>query len=245
MFMLTLTAFLVGGATMLGGVLGTVIDYKNEKIDGAVLSFAAGIMLAASIAELIAPSLEDRSWGAFFVGLFSMVLGGAVISVLERFVSPLSKALSHGNDPQFDAALLFILAIALHNLPEGIVAGVGFGTGDRSKSLTLALGIALQNVPEGMIVVPPLLGAGVGRMKAMFVAILTGVVEVFGTFIGYYAVNISQTLLPFILCLTGGTMLYIICTDILTDANEKAGRKLSGYTFLAGCGLMFILGRVF
>lgn len=244
MVTVALTAFLVGGATMFGGVLGTVIKYKNEKIDGAVLSFAAGIMLAASIAELIVPSLEGSDWVSFLLCLIAMVLGGTVISILERFVTPLSKALSHGVDPQFNAALLFVLAIALHNLPEGIASGVGFGTGDHSKAFTLALGIAIQNIPEGMIVVPPLVGAGVSRIKAMFISILTGVVEVVGTFIGYFAANISETLLPFILCLTGGTMLYIICTDIMTEAHEKAGRKISGYAFLAGCGVMFILGRV-
>lgn len=244
-----LIAVLVGGATMLGGVIGYFVKYNNEKIDGAVFAFAAGVMLAATFAELILPETDAAGTAGFFLCLFGIMLGGALIHFLQKLLSLLQKnnpgwrLSSAASRPELKGALLFIAALAIHNLPEGIAAGVGLGTGDFSKALTVAAGIALQNVPEGMIVLPPLIHAGVSRKKALLVSVFTGVIEIVGTFLAYFAASLSETVLPYVLCFAGGTMLYIICTDVISDAEQMAGKEWTGYAVLVGCCVMLIMER--
>ena len=244
-----LIAVFVGGATILGGVIGYFVKYNNEKIDGAVFAFAAGVMLAATFAELILPETDAADAAGFFICLFCIVLGGALIHMLQKLLllmqkkNPGWRLASAASRPELKGALLFIAALAIHNLPEGIAAGVGLGTGDLSKALTVAAGIALQNVPEGMIVLPPLIHAGVSRRKALLVSVFTGLIEIVGTFLAYFASTLSKTILPFVLCFAGGTMLYIICTDVIDDAEQMAGKELTGYAVLAGCCVMLIMGR--
>lgn len=244
-----LIALYVGGATMLGGAMGYFIKYNNQKIDGAVFSFAAGVMLAACFAELILPETENADGFGLMLCILGIICGGGAIHLLQNLFlllqkrMPESRLAKSARRPGLQSALLFIVALALHNLPEGIAAGIGLGTGNIAKAFTVASGIALQNVPEGMIVLPPLVRAGVQRKKAMWISCFTGVVEMAGTFLGCFAVSLSEKALPFILCFAGGTMLYIICTDVMEDANRMAGKQLSGYALLAGCCVMLIMEK--
>ena len=244
-----LIALYVGGATMLGGVMGYYIKYNNKKIDGAVFSFAAGVMLAACFAELILPEAENTHGFGFVMCLFGILCGGAAIHMLQKLFlllqnrMPDSGLAKSARRPGLQSALLFIVALAIHNLPEGIAAGIGLGAGNIAKAFTVASGIALQNVPEGMIVLPPLVRAGVQRKKAMWISCFTGAVEMAGAFLGYFAASLSEKALPFILCFAGGTMLYIICTDVMEDANRMAGKQLSGYALLLGCCIMLIMEK--
>ena len=246
-----ITACFVGGATMLGGALGFFIKYQNVRADGAVFSFAAGVMLAASFAELILPPAHDADIPMFFVCMAAILLGGGLLHVMQKGLGALRRKrgtapsdADTGSPDRLTGAFLFIAAIAIHNLPEGAAAGVGVGTGDIGRAVTVAAGIALQNVPEGMIVIPPLVRAGVSRKKALLVSILTGVIEIAGTVAGYLAVSVSAAVLPVLLCLAGGTMLYIISTEVLEDATRTAGKRLTGYSFLLGCCAMLAMERL-
>ena len=138
-------------------------------------------------------------------------------------------------------AFLTVFAIALHNLPEGIAAGVGFGTGDVSAALFIAFGIALQNIPEGCVVVAPLISAGLSAGKAFGVAALTGLIEVIGTFFGYFAVNISTSVLPFALSFAGGAMLYVIFCEMMPDICCGKSQVKMLTAFLLGIAVMVAL----
>ena len=245
-------ALFVGGATMFGGVLGYFMKKNAPAADGTVFSFAAGVMLAASFAELILPVTNNAQPKALLLGLTGIVAGGTLLHVLQkpldRFTE--SRICRHnafeGTDRQkMTEALLFVAAITIHNLPEGLAAGIGTRADDFRKTLTVAAGIALQNVPEGMIVLTPLVTAGFSRKKALAVSLLTGVIEIAGTFLGYFAAAAAGNVLHFFLCLAGGCMLYIICTDVIEDANRMAGKTLSGYAFLLGCCGMLLMDRFF
>ena len=134
--------------------------------------------------------------------------------------------------------MLFVTAIAIHNLPEGIAAGVGFGAGDTSQALIIAGGIALQNIPEGMVIIGPMLSAGVKPGKTFILAMITGLVEVVGTLIGYFAVSIASIILPFALAFAGGTMLYVISDEMIPETHAHGSETGATYSLLVGFCLM-------
>ena len=134
--------------------------------------------------------------------------------------------------------LLFVTAIAIHNLPEGIAAGVGFGTGDTSGAVMLAAGIALQNIPEGMVIVAPMLASGISPRKTFLFASLTGFIEVVGTFIGFFAVSVAEAILPFALAFAGGTMLYVISDEMIPETHAHGSERGATYALLFGFCLM-------
>ena len=144
------------------------------------------------------------------------------------------------NNTNLNKVLLFVTAIAIHNLPEGIAAGVGFGSGDTSQALIIAGGIALQNIPEGMVIIGPMLAAGVTPRKTFICAMITGLVEVIGTLVGYFAVSIASAVLPFALAFAGGTMLYVISDEMIPETHAHGNEHGATYTLLAGFCVMLI-----
>jgi len=156
---------------------------------------------------------------------------------LHKLVGPDIE--SHHN-ASLNKVLLFVMAIAIHNLPEGIAAGVGFGSEDTSQALLIAGGIALQNIPEGMVIIGPMLASGVSAKRTMIAAALTGVVEVIGTLIGYFAVSISAAVLPFALAFAGGTMLYVISDEMIPETHAHGSERGATYALLVGFCVMLI-----
>ena len=124
--------------------------------------------------------------------------------------------------------------------PEGIAAGVGFGSGDVSQALIIAGGIALQNIPEGMVIISPMLAAGVTPKKTFIIASLTGVVEVIGTLIGYFAVTLSTAILPFALAFAGGTMLYVVSDEMIPETHAHGSERGATYSLLIGFCVMLV-----
>ena len=137
--------------------------------------------------------------------------------------------------------ILFVLAIGIHNLPEGIAAGVGFGSGNNTQALMIAGGIALQNIPEGMIIIGPMIAAGVSKKKAFVIAMITGLVEVVGTLIGYFAVSIASAVLPFALAFAGGTMLYVISDEMIFETHAHGSQRAATYALLFGFCVMLVM----
>ena len=136
---------------------------------------------------------------------------------------------------------MFVMAIAIHNLPEGIAAGVGFGTGDTAEALVIAAGIALQNIPEGMVIIAPMLAAGMSHGRTFVAALATGVVEVLGTLLGFFAVSISSAILPFALAFAGGTMLYVISDEMIPETHAHGSERGATYALLVGFCLMLAM----
>jgi ZIP family zinc transporter len=137
--------------------------------------------------------------------------------------------------------MLFVIAIAIHNLPEGIAAGVGFGSEDVSNAITVAIGIALQNIPEGMIIVSPLVMAGVPKWRVFLIASFTGIIEIVGTLIGYSAVSVSNAILPFALAFAGGTMLYVVSDEMIPETHSHGYERLATYSLIFGFVTMLIM----
>ena len=164
MELVLLTALGVGGATVFGALIGFIFKKISHRFSDIVLSFAAGVMLAAAVLGLIIPSLEYGGKFGILITVAGIFAGAVCLNIIDKLVPHLHKFVgdeteSH-NNANLSRVLLFVLAIAIHNLPEGIAAGVGFGSGDTTQALIIAGGIALQNIPEGMVIIAPMLAAG-------------------------------------------------------------------------------------
>ncbi len=248
MIIVILAALGVGGATMAGALAGFLLKRIPSRFNNLILGFAAGVMLSAAAFGLIQPALEGGGLLRAFVVTAGILTGAFFLTVLNRFVPCLERFAcgesAAERSPSLDSVLTFVLAIAVHNLPEGIAAGVSFGTGNTADALAVVWGIALQNIPEGMVIIAPLLAAGTSRGKTLAIALFTGAVEVFGTFLGYFAVAVAQEALPFALALAGGTMLHVISDEMIPEIHSQGGDKTPTYALLAGFCSMILISSV-
>ena len=246
MTMVWITALGVGGATMIGALLGLIFKKLTHRFSDIVLSFAAGIMLAAAVLGLILPSIEYGGGKSGLLITVAGILAGAVcLNMMDRFVPHLHKLAgvdteNHPDSGQVSRVLLFVLAIAIHNLPEGVAAGVGFGSGNTAQALLIAGGIALQNIPEGMVIIGPMLASGISKGRTVALALATGLVEVIGTLVGYFAVSLSAAMLPFALAFAGGTMLYVISDEMIPETHAHGSQRGATYSLLLGFSVMLV-----
>ena len=240
-----MTALGVGGATVIGALLGFIFKNTSHKQNDIILSFAAGVMLAAAVVGLIIPSLERGGKFSIIITVLGILSGAVCLNLADKLVPHLHKI--SGTDTEkhpernerLGRVMLFVMAIAIHNLPEGIAAGVSFGTGNVAHALTVAGGIALQNIPEGMVIIAPMISAGVSKKRTFIIALATGAVEVVGTFIGYFASG-SAVFLPFALAFAGGTMLYVISDEMIPETHSHGVERESTYSLLIGFCLMLV-----
>ena len=242
MELVLLTAAGVGGATVIGAAVGFVFKKISHRFSDIVLSFAAGVMLAAAILGLIMPSLEHGGKYGLLITVLGIFAGALCLNLIDKLVPHLHKMVGSDiedhNNANLGKVLLFVTAIAIHNLPEGIAAGVGFGSGDTAQAFIIAGGIALQNIPEGMVIIGPMLAAGVSPKKTFTLAMITGVVEVIGTLLGYFAVRVATFILPFALAFAGGTMLYVISDEMIPETHAHGCQRGATYALLVGFCLM-------
>ena len=244
MNLVLLTALGVGGATAIGAIIGFIFKKISHSFSDIVLSFAAGVMLAAAVLGLVIPSLDYGGKYGIIITVAGIFAGAICLSAIDKLVPHLHKLagadIESHNNQNLSKILLFVTAIAIHNLPEGIAAGVGFGSGDTSQALIIAGGIALQNIPEGMVIIGPMLAAGVKPKRTLLIAILTGVVEIVGTLIGYFAVSIASAILPFALAFAGGTMLYVISDEMIPETHAHGHERGATYALLIGFCVMLV-----
>ena len=244
MYLVLLTAIGVGGATVIGSLIGFAFKKISHKFSDIVLSFAAGVMLAAAVLGLIIPSVEHGGKFGLIYAVAGIFCGALCLNLIDKLVPHLHKMagadIESHNNANLNKVLLFVVAIAIHNLPEGIAAGVGFGSGDNTQAFIIALGIALQNIPEGMVIIGPMLAAGMKPGRTFLIASATGLIEVVGTFVGYFAVTVASAILPFALAFAGGTMLYVISDEMIPETHAHGHQRGATYALLVGFCLMLV-----
>ena len=251
-----LTALGVGGATIVGALIGFLFKKPSQKFNDMILSFAAGVILCAAVVGLIMPSLEmsvtSKKPLTILITIVGIFLGAICLNLIDKLVPHLHKMTGvdiethpHKTE-QLNKVLLFVIAIAIHNLPEGIAAGVSFGTENTAHALVVAGGIALQNIPEGMVIIAPMIASGMSKKRTFLIALSTGLIEIVGTLIGYFAASISAVILPFALAFAGGTMLYVISDEMIPETHSHGNERISTYALLVGFAVMlgfdFLLG---
>ena len=248
MEMVLLTALGVGGATIFGAIIGFLFKKISHKFSDIVLSFAAGVMLSAAVIGLVLPAVEHGGVWGIPVAILGILCGAICLNLIDKLVPHLHRLSGteqegHPDQKKLNKVLLFVMAIGIHNLPEGIAAGVGFGTGNDGEAIAIALGIALQNIPEGMVIIGPMLAAGMSKKRTFFIALLTGLVEVAGTLLGYFAVKLSTAILPFALAFAGGTMLYVISDEMIPETHHDGSQRGATYALLIGFCLMLAMSH--
>ena len=244
MVLVLITALGVGGATCIGALIGFLFKGLSHKFSDLITSFAAGVMLCAAVVGLVLPAVDLGGKLGILWAVLGIFAGAICLNLIDKSVPHLHKLMgadfeNHQNK-NVGKVMLFVLAIAIHNFPEGIAAGVGFGTDNVNQALVIAGGIALQNIPEGLVIIAPMLAAGVSKGKTLAIASLTGVVEIVGTLLGYFAVSISTAILPFALAFAGGTMLYVISDEMIPETHHDGGQRGATYFLLLGFCVMLL-----
>ena len=237
------------GATLLGSVLGFAVRNMPHRWNDTVLGYCAGVMLAASILGLIVPAFDMTCrWWLVAVG----VMAGAVFLNVLDFVTPHLHTITgldaeeHRHNKHLNHVLLFVMAIAIHKLPEGIASGVSMNVKDGSVvDWSVSIGIALQNIPEGMVIIAPLLLAGVSRIRTMVISLAIGMLEIVGVWLGYVLGNASASSLPVMLGFAGGAMLYVMSDEMIPETHAHGYQKQATYALLLGFITLLLLERFF
>ncbi len=237
------------GATLIGSILGFFIKKLPHKWNDAVLGYCAGIMLAASILGLIVPAFDLCSHNNWWIVVCGVMAGALFLNILDLITPHLHQITGldpeeHKTNKTINHILLFVMAIAIHKLPEGMAAGVSMNDiNDGTASWTVSFGIALQNIPEGMVIIAPLLLAGVSRLRTFIISISIGFLEIIGVWIGYGMGNISEALLPVMLGFAGGAMLYVTSDEMIPETHAHGYQKQATYALLLGFMTLLILEK--
>lgn len=239
----------LGLATILGTLIGFFVKELPHKWNDAVLGFCAGVMLAAATLGLILPAVEQAGMRAWWLPAIGVAIGALFLNVLDLLTPHMHKITGldmeehRNNGASVNRVLLFVMAVAIHKLPEGIATGVGFNAEELSGAWAVTLGIALQNIPEGMVVVTPLLLVGVRKMRAFLISLTIAMLEVVGVWLGYGIGAISQYLLPVMLAFAGGAMLYVVSDEMIPETHAHGYQKMATYALLIGFMVMVFLTR--
>ncbi|AMN46879.1 protein gufA [Steroidobacter denitrificans] len=242
-----------GMGTALGAIGVLLFKRPTARMSDGLLSAAAGVMLAATFFSLLQPAIEygEAQYDSrlIAVGLVvAGVIGGALgLFLIHRFV-PHEHFIIGRQGPDnkaMERIWLFVLAITLHNFPEGMAVGVGFAGGDLGKGLSLAIGIGLQNIPEGLAVAAALSAIGYARSQAFWVACLTGLVEPVGGAFGASATWLAAAAMPWILGMAAGAMLFVISDEIIPETHRGGHQELATFSLLGGFCVMMVLDTVF
>ncbi|WP_066304266.1 ZIP family metal transporter [Bacillus sp. FJAT-29814] len=244
------------GMTAIGAALVFATKTINQRLLDSMLGFAGGVMIAASYWSLLGPAIEmsaDHAVGAWFPAAFGFILGGIFLWGIDKILPHLhpNTPLSHAEGFYPKArkrSTLLVLAITLHNIPEGLAVGISFGAvanggteASLAGALALALGIGIQNLPEGVAVAMPLRGEGMSRRRSFLYGQFSGMVEPIAAVMGAFAVSFVEPLLPYALSFAAGAMIFVVAEEVIPSSQEKGNKDLASMSLMVGFVLMMIL----
>lgn len=239
-----------GVATGVGALPALALRQTSERTESSLMGFSAGVMLAASFFSLLAPAMEalEVAHGSALAGgwraVAALVGGAVVLSALNRW-APHEHFVKGHEGAEVGSSLrkmwLFVVAITLHNVPEGLAVGVGVGSGVAGVGLPVTIGISLQNMPEGLVVALALLREGYTVRRALWVALLTGLVEPISSVAGFAAVSVSADVLPYGLAFSAGAMIYVISDEIIPESHRSEDAEAATWGTIVGFAVMTLL----
>ncbi len=242
---LLLLGLLGGCITALLNALGAipVLFFKKlpERVSDIGLGFAAGVMLAASFTSLIVPGIEKGGINPVIVGI---ILGSITVNLADMFIPHMHRIIGKEgiSSSRLRGIWLFVLAITLHNMPEGLAVGVGFGSGNINDAVVLMIAIGLQNIPEGLSVGFSILAEGSkGRLYAFLIAIISGLVEPPLSLLGAATVVVAHQILPYAMGFAAGAMIFVISDEIIPETNRIGHERYATYGLIAGFIIMLYM----
>lgn len=240
-----IASLLAGLATGLGALPTLYFKEISEKLLDVMLGGAAGVMLAATAFSLIVPGIDygNLMWAGkgIYAVAFGMMLGVLFLHYADLWFPHDHSLLVPTMGRSMRKIWLFVIAITIHNFPEGMAVGVSFGVEDWRNGVILAIAIGLQNIPEGLAVALPLAGMGYDRRKAVWVATFTGLVEPIGGVLGVTAVTVFKPLLPMGMGFAAGAMLFVICDGIIPEIHTRKNTRLATFGIMGGFIIMMML----
>ncbi|MDD5215113.1 MAG: ZIP family metal transporter [Methylococcales bacterium] len=242
-------SILAGLATGIGALPALWFKNISDNLFNSMLGGAAGVMLAATAFSLLVPGLEygNAMWtgkGIYIVS-FGMIIGALFLHYADKQLPHIHfDSLSETQFNSLKKIWLFIIAITIHNFPEGMSVGVSFGAGDLHNGLVLAGAIALQNIPEGLAVALPLVGLGFNKWKAVGIATLTGLVEPVGGLLGITMVTVFEPILPIAMGFAAGAMLFVISEEIIPETHSKGRSRCATFSLMGGFIIMMMLDNL-
>ena len=237
-------ASLIAGLATGAGALPVLFTKRiSDRLLDAMLGFSAGVMLAATSFSLIIPAID---LSGPLIAVFGIILGALVLHLIDRFVPHFHPALgAEGPPSKLSRVWLFVIAITIHNFPEGLAVGVSFGGGNIAAGLAIATAIGLQNMPEGLAVALPLIREGYSRRKSLLYGTLTGLVEPLGGLLGVALVSLFQPILPWGLAFAAGAMLFVVSDEIIPESHRKGFEREATFGVIAGFVTMMLLDCLF
>lgn len=243
------------GVTALGSALVFLFKNLNRKILDSMLGFAAGVMIAASFWSLLSPAIEmseAAGKSAWIPAALGFLGGGLFLFLVDKFLPHLhlglEKSEAEGVKTSWQRSILLVLAITLHNIPEGLAVGVAFGavasnlpSASLAGAIALAIGIGLQNFPEGAAVSIPLRREGFSRLKSFMYGQASGIVEPIAGVIGALAVIYVQSMLPYALSFAAGAMIYVVVEELIPESQQGGNTDLATLATMLGFTVMMIL----
>ena len=244
---LSIVLLSIGGSTVAGVLAGLLFRHIPHRLNDIVLGFAAGVMLAASILGLIAPAFETQD--GILLAICGTFAGAGLISILDRIVPHLHRIAgidteAHRSNGSIGKTLLFVTAIALHKIPEGLATGVSFGTGDVGDIITVAGSMSLQNIPEAIVIVAPLFAIGVAAGRVVCISFAIAAISIVSVLAGCALTAVFAGAMPFMLTAAGGAMLYVISDEMIPETHSHGYEKPATFALISGLLLVIILQRL-
>ena len=238
----------VGGSTVAGVVLGLFVKRIPHRLNDVILGFAAGIMLAASSFGLIAPAFGCSGRG-ILLAVAGTFCGAGLASILDKVVPHLHRIAGIGAEPHRsggsrEKTLLFVAAIALHKIPEGLASGASFAAGDVGDAITVAGSIALQNIPEAIVMVTPLFAIGLTAVRVMCISFAVALLSVASVLTGCMLACVFANVMPLMLAAAGGAMLYVISDEMIPETHSHGYEKPATFALLSGFVLVVVIQRL-
>jgi ZIP family zinc transporter len=236
-------ASLVAGlATGVGALPVLFVKKISDRLLDIMLGFAAGVMLAASAFSLIVPAID---LGGVWITVIGVALGALTLHLIDRY-APHKHFISgpEGLTSRLAKIWLFIIAMTIHNFPEGMAVGVSFGGGDVTRGITIAIAIALQNMPEGLAVAFPLVREKYSRARALGYATITGLVEPVGGLLGVALVSLSRPILPWGLAFAAGAMIFVVSDEMVPESHRKGFEREATFGLVIGFIVMMLLDNL-
>lgn len=229
---------LVIAASIVGSVVGIIIKKFTHKANDMLLGYAAGIMLCAAFIGLLPSAFPDAEVSSILLGIAGIAVGAVFISLIDRFAPH-----SHGEENllengkksnDYSKVMLLVIAIAIHNIPEGLATGISFSNGMTESAVLVAVSMIIQKIPEGLIVAVPLVKAGMSRKKAFGISCIVGLMMLPGLLVGVFLGTLPPALLAFFYAFTFGAIVYVISDEIIPESHKHGFQKPATFSLIAG-----------